>query len=112
MHVFAPRTKSTKKPDQTGSFEPGFCQTGFSSPYGRPPIIQGCKIALPKLGTLFKLPWNEENQEKKQAMREGWVSPCVLHSHWLAVFCHADFGCPCAEFLHFSACINVKHEAK
>ena len=74
MHVFAPRTKSTKKPDQTGSFEPGFCQTGFSSPYGRPPIIEGCKIALPKLGTLFKLPWNEENQEKKQAMREGWVS--------------------------------------
>ena len=102
MHVFAPRTKSTKKPDQTGSFEPGFCQTGFSSPYGRPPIIQGCKIALPKLGTLFKLPWNEEDQEKKQAMREGLVSPCVLDCDWLAVKCIKISAAPMCNLLHFS----------
>ena len=36
------------------------------------PIKPSCKVALPKLGTLLKLPWNEENLEKNIQWERAW----------------------------------------
>ena len=53
--------------------EPGFVKTGSSvPPYGRPPYQPKLQVALLKLGTLFKLSWNEENLEKNNQWERAW----------------------------------------
>ena len=66
--------KAQKNRTKPVLFEPGFVKPVFPSPFWPATLFPMLQRTLPKLGTLFKLPWNEENQEKKQAMREGWVS--------------------------------------
>ena len=73
MHVFAPRTKSTKKRDQTGSFWTQFCQTGFFlPPFGRPPSFPCCKELFPSLAHFSSCLGMKKTKRRSKQWEKDW----------------------------------------
>ena len=112
MHVFAPRTKSTKKPDQTGSFWTRFCQTGFSFPLlAGHPLSHAAKNSSQAWHTFqVALEWRRPREEASNERRMG-VTLCASLS-LASRFLPCTFRLPMCKLHSLSACISIKHHPK